>query len=61
MSQQLFTVVALAGGVGCLLTLFVAAHLSWVDKQRRRAGRLEGGAGASVRQDRRRGGGEAAA
>lgn len=37
MSQELFAVLSLAAGTGCLVTLFVAAHLSWVDKQRRRA------------------------
>lgn len=45
MSQQLFTVLSLAAGTGCLVTLFVAAHLSWVEKQRRRTwrrGRAEG-------------------
>lgn len=40
-SQELFTVLSLAAGTGCLITLFVAAHLSWLEKQRRRAWRRD--------------------
>lgn len=46
-SQQLLTVLTLAAGAGCLITLFVAAHLSWIEKQRRRAWKPDRPEGAS--------------
>lgn len=58
-SPELFTVLALAAGAGCAVTLFVAAHLSWVEKQRRRAWMLRRPEGASA--ERERGGFQAAA
>lgn len=51
MSQELFAVLSLAAGTGCLVTLFVAAHLSWLEKQRRRAWRRGRAEGTSPRVD----------
>lgn len=49
MSQELFAVLSLAAGIGCLVTLFVAAHLSWVEKQRRRSWKPHAAEGTSPR------------
>lgn len=51
MSQELFAVLCLAAGTGCLITLFVAAHLSWVEKQRRRAWKPDRTEGTSSRAE----------
>lgn len=43
-SPGVFTVLFLAGAIGFLVPLFVAAHVAWLDKQRRRALRHAPGA-----------------
>lgn len=50
-SQEVFAVLSLAAGTGCLVTLFVAAHLSWLDKQRRRSWKLDRAEATSPRAE----------
>lgn len=56
MNADVFAIVMVVSALGFLGTLFVAAHLSWIDKQRGRARRVAVRPGPSVMRPHDRGG-----